>query len=229
MPNWCSNNLTISGDASEIAKFNAWLGDEPLTLQKIKPMPSELEDTTSPTPDSESEKAKILTEKYGAANWYDWHIQNWGTKWDIEADFDDGSSTDDCLIYNFDSAWSPPIQAMVTLAKLFPNLGIRMTYREDGMQFAGVFKAAGKIFVDVGANGDNKEEYRQFIIDEFGDDPFENEEEEDLDHESKGLATLAKSEEDVATKKKTKKIKKVTKKVKKAAKKPVKKVKKKKK
>ena len=179
MPNWCYNNLTISGDASEITKFKNWLGDEPFTLQKIKPMPAELEDTTSPTPAGQEAKAQELADKYGASNWYDWHIQNWGTKWDVEAEFDDASSTDDCLIYSFDSAWCPPNLAIHALGKLFPALSITLGYREDGCQFAGILNVNGDEVEDNFVDGaKDKEGYRQFVLSEWGDDPFEYEDEE---------------------------------------------------
>ena len=215
MPNWCYNNLTISGDAGEIAKFNAWLGGEPLTLQKIKPMPSELEDTTSPTPPDQAEKAKELFAKYGAEDWYAWHVQNWGTKWDVDAEFDDASSTDDCLIFNFDSAWSPPTNAIIELSNLFPNLTITLRYREDGCLFAGILRVGNGEHDDIYVDGSkDKEQYRTFIIDEYGDDPFEWEEEQEEE-----AAEATKPAEAAPAPKKAKK------KVKKAVKKPAKKTK----
>ena len=45
MPNWCENTLTVSGQAADLAAFNEWLGDQPLTMERVKPMPKELEGT----------------------------------------------------------------------------------------------------------------------------------------------------------------------------------------
>ena len=171
MPNWCYNGLTINGDAGEIAKFREWLNGEQLTLQKIKPMPDELSDTVSPTPKGDEEKAKLLAEKYGATSWYDWHINNWGTKWDVEMQESDHDTTNTGIVYWFDSAWSPPVKAIAALGKLFPNLSLRLTYREDGMQFAGVTTVNGEDVEDQCYDGGNDEAaYRAFLIAEFADD-----------------------------------------------------------
>lgn len=42
---------------------------------------------------------------YGVKNWYDWHVKNWGTKWNVgEAELiDEGSKT-----VSFQTAWSTP-------------------------------------------------------------------------------------------------------------------------
>tara|TARA_R110000787_G_scaffold17376_2_gene54463 strand:- start:4910 stop:5533 length:624 start_codon:yes stop_codon:yes gene_type:complete len=88
-----------------------------------RPMPAELEQTTSPVRVvSEKEYAKqmklnetakhktypitkdrqeYLLEKYGKDNWYDWAYVNWGTKWGCyDNECDDGT-------YGFTSAWGP--------------------------------------------------------------------------------------------------------------------------
>lgn len=45
---------------------------------------------------------KELINKHGSTNWYDWSIQNWGTKWGAyDPQFDEEGN------YDFTSAWSP--------------------------------------------------------------------------------------------------------------------------
>jgi hypothetical protein len=180
MPNWCSNSLQVdpNGDKQAISEFREWLGSDGFTLNKIKPMPSELEGTTSPTPKGEEENANLLAEKYGASNWYDWRLNNWGTKWDVEADVDD----DDSLIrISFDSAWSPPQLAVAELAAKFPNLQFRLSYEEPGMGFAGFDLRQGDEEIESEyVEADDKVQYRQFIQDEFGYDPFEHLEESEI-------------------------------------------------
>jgi hypothetical protein len=141
-------------------------------------MPSELEGTTSPTPKGEEENANLLAEKYGASNWYDWRLNNWGTKWDVEAEVDD----DDSLIrISFDSAWSPPQLAVAELAAKFPNLQFRLSYEEPGMGFAGFDLRQGDEEIESEyVEADDKVQYRQFIQDEFGYDPFEHLEESEI-------------------------------------------------
>ena len=180
MPNWCNNSLKVDSNGSKqaITAFRDWLGLDGFKLGKIKLMPSELEGTTSPTPKGEEENAKLLVEKYGASNWYDWNLNNWGTKWDVDAEVND----DDSLIFvNFDSAWAPPQIAIKELSIKFPDLQFRLSYEEPGMGFAGFDLLQGGEMIDSAyVEADDKEEYRQFIQDEFGYDPFEHLEDEEI-------------------------------------------------
>lgn len=52
---------------------------------------------------------KSLTEQYGATNWYDWNVKNYGTKWgDVDTEL--AVDHEDYLKFHFDSAWSPPFK-----------------------------------------------------------------------------------------------------------------------
>jgi hypothetical protein len=180
MPNWCINTLSIDGAASAITKFREWLNGEPLTLQKIRPMPQELEETTSPVPEAQADKSKELIEKYGSDNWYDWHVKFWGTKWDIEASED--TASDNNIYYSFDSAWGPSLEATKYLSTLFPELSFTHKYYECGVGFAGSLTISGEDYDEVSYDCEDEDEkvlYRQFVIDEFDFDPFEHLEEED--------------------------------------------------
>ena len=180
MPNWCFNTLSIDGAASAITKFREWLNNEPLTLQKIRPMPQELEETTSPVPEAQADKSKELIEKYGSDNWYDWHVKYWGTKWDIEASED--TASDNNIYYSFDSAWGPSLEATKYLSTLFPELSFTHKYYECGVGFAGSLTISGEDYDEVSYDCEDEDEkvlYRQFVIDEFDYDPFEHLEEED--------------------------------------------------
>ncbi len=177
MPNWCFNRLRVDGDnKASLTAFRDWLGADGFNLNKIAPLPAELENTTSPVPKDQKESAKLLTEKYGASNWYDWQVTNWGTKWDVEATVDDNDSA---FFITFDSAWAPPCQAIASLAKMFPDLNFALTYHEPGMGFAGTFSVVGSVIDDDCVDlGKNKEAYRQFCLNEFDEDPFEFDEQE---------------------------------------------------
>ena len=84
MPNWCENKVTIYGPLVRLQELKK-AAQENRLLQHIKPMPDELEDTVAPTPkDSNPKDVEVLQEKYGASNWYDWSINNWATKWDVD-------------------------------------------------------------------------------------------------------------------------------------------------
>ena len=150
MPNWCSNSLTIRGDASTLVALKEIieLGDEGL-LQAIKPMPKELEGTTAPSENGE--------------DWYNWRVQNWGTKWDVTAegleytDHGDGTATIEGYM---DSAWSPPIDAFETLSQDWDSCYIQLMYEESGMCFVGCWDSEG---------ADDHYDYGEFTSDNIKD------------------------------------------------------------
>ncbi len=82
--------------------------------------------------------AKIYADNkatYGATTWYEWCTSNWGTKWDIDADV---ASKDSLSIsYSFESAWSPPVNALIEGSKNYPRLNWRIDYHEEGSDFIG--------------------------------------------------------------------------------------------
>jgi hypothetical protein len=80
-------------------------------------------------------------ERYGCPTWYEWHIQNWGTKWDAcePAMTHEKHET----IYTFDTAWSPPEKVIIALSKRFPNLMMTLEFREPGMAFEGTLVCKG--------------------------------------------------------------------------------------
>ena len=69
--------------------------------------------------------------------WYNWRVQNWGTKWDC---YD--LSIDDCDMpngfeLNFNTAWSPPEEICYALKEKFDNLSVSWFYDEPGCEVAG--------------------------------------------------------------------------------------------
>jgi hypothetical protein len=182
MPNWCDNRLSIHGDAEQMKLFREWLGDTPLTLERINPLPEELRDTISPTPKSQEEKAKELIAKYGAPNWYDWRCDNWGTKWDVEVDEVD--STENDLVYFFNSAWAPPEKAIETLSLRFPKLFFRLYYCELGCAFAGWDNYEDGLVAGEYFSAEKDEAaYKKFVSEHFGIE-FEEDEDEETEEAS---------------------------------------------
>ena len=49
MPNWCNNTITITGDYDTLVQLKPVVEAGEGLLQAIKPMPKELEGTTSPS------------------------------------------------------------------------------------------------------------------------------------------------------------------------------------
>jgi len=149
MPNWCTNTLLVKGDPDDVQSLLEAVKDSEteLSLNKIITCPEEL--SNGPAPQRNPQQEEIFVTKYGAKDWYDWNVKNWGTKWNVTASiYSDsfervpGYSTvtkpkDRVVKFEFDSAWSPPVAAVNMLAKQFPKLDFYHTYDESGCDFSG--------------------------------------------------------------------------------------------
>lgn len=145
MPNWCNNNLILEhDDPAMLVRAKAAL-DRGEFLQEFIPVPQELKDTVSGFHGDPVEQAKLEAqtranlEKYGAGNWYDFCVNEWGTKWDCGEDGNTDISPDGKVLHTgFDTAWSPPIAAYEKLEEL--GFRVKAMYYESGMCFAGVWE-----------------------------------------------------------------------------------------
>ena len=73
---------------------------------------------------------QVLEDGSTSQPWYDWNISNWGTKWNaINSHLE--RMGEDVAIYNFDTAWSPPMPVIDKLRKLFPTMGFFYRYEEE--------------------------------------------------------------------------------------------------
>ena len=141
MPNWCDNQVTITGPSSVIDKIEKIVKEEKDgngLLNFFHPMPKELDGTTSPS--SSADKPQPMIE--GFDNWYDWRCENWSTKWDVnefygvdkQADALIGHST---ISFAFSSAWSPPIGAYEKFLEKNEDCSLKAYYYEGGCDFMG--------------------------------------------------------------------------------------------
>ena len=136
MPNWCDNQVTITGSKSVIDKIEKIANEEKGAgglLNFFHPMPKELRDTTADG--SEDEK---LLEKYGYSDWYGWACDNWGTKWDI-SEFYGVDREGDTITFAFSSAWSPPVGAYEYFLAKNEDCSLKAYYYEGGCDFMGVW------------------------------------------------------------------------------------------
>ena len=137
MPNWCNNTLTLSGPKDKVKAIFDKAQESNEFLQQLHPMPKELEGTTSPAP-KEGEPQPLVD---GHDNWYDWRINNWATKWDVDADNLEYREDGDTGIIEgwFDSAWSPPLGAYAEFLEKNEDCSIKSYYYEGGMDFGGLW------------------------------------------------------------------------------------------
>jgi hypothetical protein len=109
-------------------------------------------------------KEKANREKHGYANWYDWCVNEWGTKWDVECDIVDVKDNEITLY--FDSAWAPPINAYEKLEDL--GFTIDGYYYEPGMAYCGKYTTEfGDDFFEIGEL--RSDQVRDAIGDELDD------------------------------------------------------------
>ena len=143
MPNWCNNNIEITGPASKINELWAEARECEGLLNAMVPMPERLKDTVKGSNGDED-------------NWYDWAVSNWGTKWDVSlegleyTDNEDGTAT---ISGWFDSAWAPPIDCYNRFIEANSDCTVNASYYEMGCDFGGFYD-----------NGDD--EYLEGLYDE---------------------------------------------------------------
>ena len=122
MPNWCSNNFSITGCVESIKDI--W----------------DTAQTAGPDGDF-----GLLNAIAPIGGWvYGTAVDTWGTKWDVSDEglefIDHGDGTASIEGW-FDSAWAPPIAAYEVLAADFDSCVISCSYFEPGMDFAGFWSS----------------------------------------------------------------------------------------
>lgn len=139
MPNLCSNHLTITGPEADVKKFADAVEGAESICDALLPMPEELKDTTVGShPDPDDVRA-ALRAKYGAADWYEWAMNNWGTKWG-DYDTDLLGRQDGLVMYTYTTAWIPMVEAVRRLSEMFPTLDFTCVYEEGGDCLLGAFR-----------------------------------------------------------------------------------------
>jgi hypothetical protein len=153
MPNWCNNSVEIYHEDSAMLERVRKAFDEGALLNEFIPVPASLHIVAGSVGDPDEQKKLIeATEKnievHGYGNWYDFCVNEWGTKWDIAADGNPAQDIPGGLMLGFESAWSPPIAAYEKLTE--QGFRIRAMYYEPGMAFAGVWEDGSDDYYDYG-------------------------------------------------------------------------------
>ena len=130
--------------------------DQFIDFDKIAPIPKELENTQSPiriisqkeydkqekrivegnlTNDeknfglSRGLTQKLVDEyrkKFGHADWYNWRLENWDTKWNAyeQVQIDEN-------VIEFQTAWSTPFSLLVNLSLMFPEVTFEVIFADE--------------------------------------------------------------------------------------------------
>ena len=142
MPNHCHNRVTFySDDTTVILRLHEIFKSDNIFTQFIpepdwKTTPNEAgELPIQPEPDS------MYPPKFPDGTiddrWYNWRLQNWGTKWDAyEVEIDD-SELHYGFEVTFDTAWSPPEEICHAIKEQFDDVSVSWFYDEPGMEVAG--------------------------------------------------------------------------------------------
>lgn len=117
MPNHTDNRVILSHDDSQMIDkiYNVMNTENTELLNHIIPMPPEEEI---------------------ASGWYDWRLDNWGTKWDI---YETHCTRIDAntLQLNFLTAWSPPILVYDKLVDM--GFEVNARYLDEGWGYIGEY------------------------------------------------------------------------------------------
>jgi hypothetical protein len=125
MPNWNDNIVKIEGDDYEISRLlETAIGNErtdngcgmPFSMNNFFPTPLK-------------DDGEIID------GWYNWRLNNWGCKWDIDRVHMDRCNNEVELEYQ--TPWGPNDTFWNKIAEQFPKLKISLSYYEGGMMFGG--------------------------------------------------------------------------------------------
>ena len=130
MPNWCNNELVVSGKKKDVEEFCKKVrGDEAvLDFNKIIPYPKHFAKADAEAGKERKKGLKKYSEIKDGYNsgGYEWCCANWGTKWNacnvIFEDRFNYNNYNEIGIY-FRTAWDPPLPVIKKIIELFPKLG----------------------------------------------------------------------------------------------------------
>jgi hypothetical protein len=100
--------------------------------------PTNMEAYDGPQPKTE-DFAQAM--RFESDHWYDWNVRNWGTKWDVAVSSVDThpdtymeetvNGENHVVYYNFETAWSRPMSALLNLSEQYPDLLFTLSYEEE--------------------------------------------------------------------------------------------------
>jgi hypothetical protein len=118
MPNWCYNNVEIAGSNSDLQEIAKRVSNANSFLEGLYPL---MNDDGSPM-------------DYNYDHW----VNCYGTKWNDELNCDPTLYDNNRLTVSFQTAWSPPLDGLISISQLWPSCVFGIAYTEPGMCFAGV-------------------------------------------------------------------------------------------
>ena len=156
MPNYCNNYIELAHEDPEMINRACVAMARDEFLNEFIPVPEDLKIVAGRVgaDDDENQRALVAQQesnlaKHGYKDWYDWCVNEWGTKWDTGTQgYEVKPESDGRMCIGFDTAWSPPIQAMEKLCDL--GFSVRLMYYEPGMGFCGIWEDCDDDYYDIG-------------------------------------------------------------------------------
>jgi len=159
MPNWVYNGLTIEGHPHQVEALIDQMnlpftdsikpnGDLAYSVEERKytnPIFS-FRNIIAPTDLDAYHSQPTFPEKFDisftGSDWYNFNNREWGTKWDVAVSDEDKYPTttmqgpivngdNKVVYYNFETAWSRPIPALIKLSEQYPELLMTLSYEEE--------------------------------------------------------------------------------------------------
>jgi hypothetical protein len=136
MPNWFNFTLDVNGKEKDVQEF----------VENVKG--SKRFDTEGyvfdfnhfiPQPDNIFRGALgSKEEKYCKDNnlpdWYNWNVENWGTKWNANVDDESGEGTN-YHTYFMSTAWADPRPIFEAMFKKYPHLSFEIEGEEESCEY----------------------------------------------------------------------------------------------
>jgi hypothetical protein len=133
MPNWCNNQIKISGQG--VPAINEILEKGGRMFESLV-----------------GKLADGQTENEYNDNWYNTNCDRWGCKWDVDISEHDISVEDDAIYMYIQTAWSPCNGFLKMLHEKY-GVDCENDYNESGNDFA------GRYTIDSGGENDECYEY----------------------------------------------------------------------
>ena len=159
MPNWVYNYIEIEGSKEDISAIKEQL-NKPFTRVhdswNMETKQMELKEVTYSNPvfafwniikpdnieayNKQPEHKPNSPLDFSGDDWYNWNVRNWGTKWDVavadneqypDTELLDTEDWSDRLGYKFNTAWSPPTEALAELSAQYPKVVITHSFEEE--------------------------------------------------------------------------------------------------
>jgi len=173
MPNWCNNGITLSHEDPEMIQRAAKALQEGTFLNEFIPVPECLNIVSgrvgidgSPEQVALEQSQQDNLNNHNYKDWYDFRVNEWGTKWDVDCDGGVEVSPDGLTVTaSFESAWAPPVGIYEAMAA--DDYEVTAYYYEPGMCFVGKWEDGEDQCIEYG--GATADTVRELIGAELDD------------------------------------------------------------